>query len=431
MNLAQDIRQQLPFEPTRGQAELIRSLEQFLISRDPDRCMILRGYAGTGKTSVIGALVRMLSGAGIPCVLLAPTGRAAKVMNHYSSLPAYTIHHGIYRIDPKTERFVRMPNTLKRGIILVDEASMISYDVLDDLKRWVYSAPHCYLILVGDDAQLPPVGQEFSPALQADIMAGYGLNIWQNELSEIVRQAAESTILHNATRVRQGLEPDRFADDFVRITPAEAGEAIERSYNDVGLGETLIITRSNFRTNIYNNTIRANILWMEDRLDTGDRIMVSRNNYSEDEFLANGEMLEIKRLRHEHEMYGFQFVEAELIGIDQEFEINRLIWLDTLNTDNPEQNRDLQSTLFDRIAEDYADIRNQKERLEKIRKDPYYNALQVRYAYAVTCHKAQGGQWKHVFIDVPLESDERWMYTAITRATERIYWIESPKKETE
>lgn len=445
---------------------MIRLWADFLVSSDPRRCFILRGYAGTGKTSLLSALVRAMSGMQVPCVLLAPTGRAAKVMSRYSGMPAYTIHRAIYRRG-RDGHFTLNENRLRRGLFIVDEASMLSADrdnplfgsgsLLDDLVSYVYSSPRCYLVLVGDDAQLPPVGQTHSPALNPDFMAGYGLTVHHHVLTEVARQALDSTILANATAIRSAMHltlddlPLRFGPDFVRLNPADVSDYLERSYRDVGAAETLILTRSNVRTNIFNGGVRARILYREEMLSGGDRLMVSRNNYhtdeddsadSAEEFVANGEMLEVVRLRHEREMYGFHFVEAELRGVDRDFEISRLLWLDTLTTDRPEDSQTLQATLFDRIAEDYPEVRSRQRLAELVKASPYYNALHVRYAYAVTCHKAQGGQWRHVYVDVPVtaapaaanassmmrfgdvDSDfRRWLYTAITRATERIYWI--------
>ena len=453
---------QLPFAPNPGQEQLIARWASFLVDRNPRRCFILRGYAGTGKTALLSALVRALSGLQVPCVLLSPTGRAARVMSRYSGMPAFTIHRAIYRRQ-RDGHFALSPNGLKRGVFIVDEAGMLSAErdntlfgsgsLLDDLVRHVYSVPHCYLILVGDDAQLPPIGQTSSLALSADFLSGYGLTVYEHVLTEVARQALDSIILRNATSVRLStsiahtLNHLLFAPDFVRLAPSEVSSAIERSYASVGMAETIILTRSNFRANIYNAGVRAQILWKEELLSAGDRLMVSRNNYfspsgeSEDEaFLANGEMLEVRRLRGERELYGFHFVDALLSGIDRPFEIERTLWLDTLSTDRPEDAHAMLNTLFSRIALDYPEIHNRAELVKQVTASPYYNALCIRYAYAVTCHKAQGGQWKHVYIDVPRSApdsattwsdteQQRWLYTAITRATERVYWVEPEKNE--
>lgn len=457
--ITHSILSQLPFVPNACQQQLVQLWASFLTSRTERRCFILRGYAGTGKTSMVAALVRAMSGMQVPCVLLAPTGRAAKVMSRYAGMPAYTIHKAIYRQDA-TGHFSLAPNMLQRGIFVVDEASMISSmrdnplfgtgSLLDDLVSYIYSRARCYMIIVGDDAQLPPVGQTESHALDAGYMSGYGLNVTEHVLTEVARQALDSGVLRVATAIRAGedyasLIPDyregtSELPDIVRITPQQVSEFIERSYAEVGVDQTLILTSSNWRTNIYNGGVRARILWREDALSAGDRIMVIRNNYlptppdeeptDEVRFLANGEMLEIRRLRHEREMYGFHFVDAELIGVDSEFEITRVLWLDTLSAERPEDIYTMQKTLYERIAEDYPEIRSQRLLREAVLSSPYYCALQVRFAYAVTTHKAQGGQWSHIYVDVPQTSEwsdeemRRWLYTAVTRSTERVFWVE-------
>ncbi len=465
------IKAELPFVPNEEKGALFDLLGQFLVSTDPQKAFILRGYAGTGKTSVVSALVRALGKLRQPCVLLAPTGRAAKVIAKYSGRPAYTIHKFIYRQKQLgADSFSLAANLHKHTLFIVDEASMISASrqtvsaqtgnpafgtgsLLDDLVRYVYSGDGCSLLLLGDDAQLPPVGSQASPALDADFIRGYGLNVSTFSLTQVARQALDSGILDNATRLRnllqdlpcttlEDLQPV-FADDVINLQGTNIVETLEHSYREAGDEDTLIITRSNKRTNLYNQGVRARILWKEDAVSSGDRLMVSKNNYfwTQDyddlPFLANGDTLEVVRLRNQHEMYGFLFAEASLRSVDYDWEIDALLWLDTITTDTPEQNYSLQQTLFNRIAEDYPEIRNRKEMLKKVYESPYYNALQVRFAYAVTCHKAQGGQWKHVYIDTgniardeermsnPQERREyiRWLYTALTRATEKVYWI--------
>lgn len=352
-------------------------------------------------------------------------------------------------------------NLRKHTLFIVDEASMISAKrdnaafgsgcLLDDLVRYVYSGEGCSLLLSGDDAQLPPVGSTTSPALEADYMRGYGLDVSEFQLSQVARQALDSGILNNATRLRSllttfddgGSIQIEEKEDVRLLEGSELLDELERSYRDAGAEETLIVTRSNKRTNLYNQGVRARILWKEDSISSGDRLMVSKNNYFWTEeydnlpFLANGDILEITRLRNEREMYGFRFADASLRSVDYDREIDATLWLDTLTTDSPEQNYKLQQELFGKIAEDYPEIRNRKELVKTIYESPYYNALQVRFAYAVTCHKAQGGQWKHVYIDAgtiaqnterisnPEERRDylRWLYTAVTRATERLYII--------
>lgn len=465
------IKAELPFEPNEEKAELFKVLGQFLISTDAQKAFILRGYAGTGKTSVVSAIVKALGKLKQPCVLLAPTGRAAKVIAKYSTHAAYTIHKYIYRQKQLgADSFTLAANMHKHTLFIVDEASMISSSrqtplsqtnspafgtgsLLDDLVRYVYSGEGCSLLILGDDAQLPPVGSTQSPALDCDYMRGYGLNISSFSLTQVARQALDSGILSNATRLREllgdlthstldDLQPV-VAQDVIRLEGSDVVDSLERSYAEVGEEETLIITRSNKRTNLYNQGVRARILWKEDAISSGDRLMVSKNNYFWTQnydnlpFLANGDILEVVRLRNQREIYGFQFADASLRSVDYDWEIDTILWLDTLSTESPEQNQQLQQTLFSRIAEDYPEIHNRKELVKKVYESEYYNALQVRFAYAVTCHKAQGGQWKHIYIDAGnIGQDEermsnlqerkeyiRWLYTAITRATEKIYLI--------
>jgi exodeoxyribonuclease-5 len=457
------IKAELPFEPNEEKAGLFEALGRFLVSREERKAFILRGYAGTGKTSVMSALVRALDSLKQSSVLLAPTGRAAKVLSRYSGRQALTIHKKIYRqAQLGVESFALSDNRHIRTLFIVDEASMLSGNrdngtfgsgcLLDDLVRYVYSGKECSLLLLGDDAQLPPVGSLNSPALDAEFMEqSYGLSVVSYQLTEVARQALDSGILVEATRLREELKAHSRKHSEVRIRPngrdiikiqgEEAIETLENSWREAGAEETLIIARSNKMTNLYNQGVRARILWKEDELSNGDRLMVSKNNYYWTEayenldFLANGDMLEIERLTNTHEMYGFRFAKASLRSVDYNWEIEALVWLDTLTTDSPEANYVLQKELFARIAEDYPEIHNRKELVKKIFDSPYYNALQIRYAYCVTCHKAQGGQWRHVYIDTsgigedaermadPAERYEymRWLYTAVTRATEKVY----------
>lgn len=458
------IKAELPFEPNEEKEGLFKALGAFLVSRDARKAFVLRGYAGTGKTSVMSALVRALAGLKQPCILLAPTGRAAKVLSRYSGFPAYTIHKQIYRQDQLgSESFSLSDNLHRNTLFIVDEASMLSGArdnpsfgsgcLLDDLVKYVYQGRGCSLLLLGDDAQLPPVGSTNSPALEADFMAEYGLQVMEYRLREVARQALDSGVLSEATRIRRELSAVSVQNSAVSIQPngrdviqvpgEEVIERLEDSWRKVGAEETLIIARSNKMTNLYNQGVRSRVLWKEDDLSSGDRIMVTKNNYfwtqeyENPEFLANGDMFEIVRLTKRHEMYGFRFANASLRSVDYDWEIDALVWLDTMTTDSPEANYTMQRELFSRIAEDYPEIRNKKELVKKIYDSPYYNALQVRFAYCVTCHKAQGGQWKHVYIDTggigedkERMADEtertgflRWLYTALTRATEKIYLL--------
>ena len=461
------IRAEIPFEPNAEKDGLFTALGAFIISRDPRKAFILRGYAGTGKTSVMSAVIRALKKLNQPCILLAPTGRAAKVLSRYSGEQAYTIHKQIYRQNQLgVEAFSLSDNLHRNTLFIVDEASMLSANrdnttfgsgcLLDDLVRYVYNEKGCSLLLLGDDAQLPPVGSTASPALDAEYMQhSYQLSVVCYQLTQVARQALDSGILSEATRIRERITKVRQWSridstqpvqsnnrDIIRLKGEEVIESLENSWREVGPEETLIIARSNKMTNLYNGGVRARVLYKEEDLSNGDRIMVTKNNYFwakeyEDlEFIANGDMFEIQRLTNRHELYGFQFATASLRSVDYNWEIEALVWIDTLMTDSPEANYTLQRELFSRIAEDYPEIRNKKELIKKIYESPYYNALQIRFAYCVTCHKAQGGQWKHVYIDsgfseewinglTETEKQEylRWLYTAVTRATEKIYLL--------
>ena len=453
----------LSFMPNEGQNALLDKLSRFIISPVERKAFILLGYAGTGKTSMMAALVQAYKELQQKVVLLAPTGRAAKVLSRYAHAPAYTIHKFIYRQKKLGEEvFSLNDNLYKNTLFIVDESSMISGIrdnqtfgsgiLLDDLVKYVYSGDGCSLLLLGDNAQLPPIGTELSPALREEYMSKYSLNITTHTLTEVARQALDSGILSNATTLRHvALNPHNSAGkdmwgylqqsaDLEMISGSDFIEKIEESYRDIGAEQTIILTRTNKRTNIYNQGIRARILWREEEIENGDRLMVSKNNYFWTEkyenlpFLANGDMLEISRLRNIREMYGFHFADAQLRALDYDWEIDAVIWLDTLHSDSPEMNNGLHRELFGRIAEDYPELaHNRKKLIETIYQSPYYNALQVRFAYAVTGHKSQGGQWKHVYIDPykggELHADEegfyRWLYTAVTRASEKVYFIKN------
>ena len=453
----------LSFMPNKGQNALLDKLSRFIISPVERKAFILLGYAGTGKTSMMAALVQAYKELQQKVVLLAPTGRAAKVLSRYAHTPAYTIHKFIYRQKKLGEEIFSLNDNLyKNTLFIVDESSMISGIrdnqtfgsgiLLDDLVKYVYSGDGCSLLLLGDNAQLPPIGTELSPALREEYMAKYSLNITTHTLTEVARQALDSGILSNATTLRHvALNPHNSAGkdmwgylqqsaDLEMISGSDFIEKIEESYRDIGAEQTIILTRTNKRTNIYNQGIRARILWREEEIENGDRLMVSKNNYFWTEkyenlpFLANGDMLEISRLHNIREMYGFHFADAQLRALDYDWEIDAVIWLDTLHSDSPEMNNGLHRELFGRIAEDYPELaHNRKKLIETIYQSPYYNALQVRFAYAVTGHKSQGGQWKHVYID-PYKGGElhaneegfyRWLYTAVTRASEKVYFIKN------
>ncbi|MCR6508063.1 AAA family ATPase [Bacteroides sp. KH569_7] len=462
--LERQIKENFPYQPTSEQEIAVKYLSEFLLSSRNEVVFMLRGYAGTGKTSLVGALVRTLDKLKQKSVLLAPTGRAAKVFSAYAGHSAFTIHKKIYRqqsFSNELSNFSVNDNLTTHTLYIVDEASMISNEglsgsmfgtgrLLDDLVQFVYSGQGCRLLLMGDTAQLPPVGEEQSPALFADALKGYGLEVLEVDLTQVVRQEQQSGILWNATLLRRLIAEDDcyslpkikvsgFAD--IKVLPGnELIETLSSCYDHDGLDETIVVCRSNKRANIYNKGIRAQILWREDELNTGDLLMVAKNNYfwtekeKEMDFIANGETAVVRRVRHTRELYGFRFADVTLSFPDyDDFELEVNMLLDTLHTDSPALPKAEHDRLFYSVLEDYADITVKRERMKKMKADPYYNALQVKYAYAVTCHKAQGGQWKNVFLDQGYMTDEyltpdyfRWLYTAFTRATGTLYLVNYP-----
>ena len=466
-DLSQQIKRNFSYKPTEEQENALNSFSNFLLSPSSEKIFVLRGYAGTGKTSLVSALVKTLGEVGRKCVLLAPPGRAATVFSLYSHPPAYTIPRRIYRqrvFSGDMENFTLNTNLHRQTLFIVDEASMIANEglsgasfgtgrLLDDLIEYVYSVPGCSLMLVGDTAQLPPVGEEQSPALSVPVLQGYGLEVTECLLTQVVRQAADSGILYNATLLRHSIMKDacfglpsvrigKFPDVKV-IQGGDLIEAISDSYDKVGMDETIIICRSNKRANLYNRGIRNTILYREDELNAGDVLMVAKNNYfwgadcKELDFIANGDVAVVRRVRRVREMYGFRFADVVLRFPDyDDLELEVTLLLDTLHTDFPSLPREQGEKLFEAVFEDYAHLSSKRERIKKIKEDPYYNALQVKYAYAVTCHKAQGGQWQRVFLDQGYLTDEmvspdyyRWLYTAFTRATETLYLVNWPKEQ--
>ena len=465
--LERQIKENFPYQPTFEQEIAVKSLSEFLLSTLADEVFILRGYAGTGKTSLVGALVKTMDQLQQKAVLLTPTGRAAKVFSSYAGHPAFTIHKKIYRqqsFSNETSNFSINDNLATNTLFIVDEASMISNEglsgsmfgtgrLLDDLIQFVYSGQGCRLLLMGDTAQLPPVGEELSPALFADALKGYGLEVREVDLTQVVRQIQESGILWNATQLRQLIAEDNCYSlpkikitgfpDIKMVPGTELIDAITSCYDHDGMDETIVICRSNKRANLYNNGIRAQILWREDELNTGDMLMIAKNNYywteqyKEMDFIANGEIAVVRRVRKTREMYGFRFAEVTLRFPDQnDFELYDNLLMDTLHSDSPALPKVDNDRLFYTILEDYADISNKRDRMKKMKADPHYNALQVKYAYAITCHKAQGGQWQNVFLDQGYMTDEyltpdyfRWLYTAFTRATKTLYLVNYPKEQ--
>lgn len=462
-----------PFTP--GQQLAVRELASFIMAPCGEAAFILCGYAGTGKTSLIGALVRVMKLLEREVVLLAPTGRAAKVFSAHSGERAYTIHKHIYRqqtFNGEGTRFSLGFNKLRHALFIVDEASMVANSgggmslfgsgmLLDDLIRYVYEGEGCKLLLVGDNAQLPPVGEAESPALCRDVLCGYGLRVSKALLTEVVRQGEDSGVLANATRLRDllvggfaGLPRIRGdARGEVRFLPGnELIEALLSAYADCGTGDTIVVTRSNKRANVYNNGIRARIFDREEELTRGDLVMAVKNNYywpeqlaatlSEGEklpfdFIANGDTAEVVRVRNVHELYGFRFADATLRFPDYEdYEMECRVLLSTLASESPSLTAAESRQLYEQVLADYADVPSKRERMKRLRRDPYYNALQIKYAYAVTCHKAQGGQWSRVFVDQGYLTAEtadasylRWLYTAFTRTTHRLYLVNWPEEQ--
>ena len=475
------IRGAFGFEPTREQQEAIDVFTTFMADRHEHAVMIMRGSAGTGKTTLAAAIVRALQSLEQQLVLMAPTGRAAKVFSLYAGSAAYTIHRRIYRQKSLDGGFELGYNNAHDTLFIVDEASMVSLNgegrsLLDDLISFVYNGRNCRLMLIGDQAQLPPVGEEESPALMSSVLSIYGLHVHECTLNEVLRQSQESGILYNATEVRwlmyEGTVPSvsseanyrgtvphvqlpkvhlqGFAD--IHVVPGdELIETLASSYSKVGLDETMVVTRSNKRANIFNQGIRNQILGREEELTTGDQLMVVKNNYfwtkpespdsegSSLEFIANGDMCVVRKVRNVHEQYGFRFAEVTMTFPDyDDYELTATVLLDTLTSEAPALTRDQQEALYNKVLEDYADIPRKPDRMKALKEDRYYNALQVKYAYAATCHKAQGGQWAHIYVDQGYMTDDmlsadylHWLYTAFTRATEQLYLINWPKTQIE
>ena len=480
--LIYQIRQNLGMTPTREQAAAMDVFARFAVSRTPQSAMIMCGSAGTGKTTLASAIVRTLEQIGRKMMLLAPTGRAAKVFALSSGHEAFTIHRKIYRqrsVDAAGGAFDLNYNRMNYTLFIVDEASMISNRqsesifgsgrLLDDLLQFVFSGMNCKIMFIGDSAQLPPVGDEQSPALSEETLRAYGLEVSKCELNEVMRQADGSGILTNATVIRRMIENDnplaalpkvKFSGfpDIEMVTGGELIETLSTSYSRVGIDETIVITRSNKRANIYNQGIRNQVLGREDFLQTGDMLMIVKNNYfwietnnadsdeqtSEDSddntpsFIANGDIAVVRKVRRQRQLYGFDFADVWLTLPDyDDYEVQATIITDALMSDAPALTHEQSEQLYYSVIEDYADIPTREERIKKLREDIHYNALQVKFAYAVTCHKAQGGQWAHVYVDQGYMTDDmltpdyiHWLYTAFTRATEKLYLVNWPKTQT-
>jgi exodeoxyribonuclease-5 len=446
--------------PTDDQSAAMKKLASYICENNNDTIFLLTGYAGTGKTSVISSVVKTLDLLRMKSVLMAPTGRAAKVLASYAGKPAFTIHKKIYRQKSSKDgfgSFMLDRNISKDTWFIVDEASMISNTsnenslfgsgkLLDDLVEYVYSGKECKLVLVGDSAQLPPVGSALSPALDPSALGEFGFGLITSELKQVVRQSETSGVLMNATGVRLQIEenslvhPSINCDDYKDVVKLGGNELIDElsvSYGSCGLEGTIIVVNSNKQANRYNQGIRNRIFFREEEISTGDIVMIVKNNYSlleEDEngpgFIANGDIAEIRKIRRFDERYGFRFAEMTLYFADYDFEVESKVMIDVLHLDTPSLPAEKNKELFQSVMADYQHIKSRKKQFEAVRSDKWFNALQIKFAYAVTCHKAQGGQWERVFIDQGMFNRNeisvdylRWFYTALTRATDKVYLV--------
>lgn len=450
------------FPPTDGQSEAIDALSRFIIRFREPVGFVLSGYAGTGKTTLVSALTNALSQLNIQTVLLAPTGRAAKVMAAYSGRPAYTIHKYIYYTGLDDGGFLRTSlrkNKSSQTLFIVDEASMMSADegLLSDLMTYVYTGYRCRLLFVGDRAQLPPVGSSYSPALEVDFLnrhfAHLDVDFTEACLTEVLRQAATSQILANATALRQRLLEEDFTlpvfdlaspvgspvkNDLVQLKGEDFEDTLQSVYGASAREDIVFVTRSNKRANLFNKAIRERVFGLEEELSAGDLLMVVRNNYYWTDkmekigFLANGDMVEVLKVKQYKDLYGFRFadIEVRLTDYPDEPPLELKVCLDSLHVEGPSLTYAQNKQLWDEVMADYAHLKTKAERVAAVKQDPYVNALQVKYAYALTCHKTQGGQWPTVFVDLGYFTDDmldadffRWLYTALTRAVDRLYLV--------
>jgi exodeoxyribonuclease V len=446
--------------PTDDQSDALKKIASYICDNNNDVIFLMTGYAGTGKTSVISSIVRTLDMLRMRSVLLAPTGRAAKVLASYSGRQAYTIHKKIYRQKSSRDgfgSFLLDRNLHKDTFFIVDEASMVSNSsgdsslfgsgkLLDDLIEFVYSGTECKLIIVGDTAQLPPVGSILSPALDPDSIGGYGFGLISCELRQVLRQSETSGVLMNATRVRLQVAKNDLVHpsidcinykDTIRITGEELIDEISSAYGTCGMEGTIIVVNSNKQANRYNQGIRNRIFFREEEISPGDMVMVVKNNYfiiDEDEdgagFIANGDIAEVKKIRKYEERYGFRFADMVLKFPDYNLEIESKVMIDVLHLDTPALPAEKNKELYQNILADYLNIKTRRKQFEAVKNNPYFNALQIKFAYAVTCHKAQGGQWERVFIDQGMFNRNeitidylRWFYTALTRSTDKVYLV--------
>jgi exodeoxyribonuclease-5 len=454
-----------PFPPTKSQIEWFPQITNFIFSKEKNTAFLLTGYAGTGKTTLIGSLVKQLKLADHKAILMAPTGRAAKVMSTYSKFSAKTIHKQIYYPKPESRgkmQFQLKANKFRKTIFIIDEASMIGDDrqnaklfengsLLHDVIQYVSSGDQCRLIFVGDPAQLPPVHLNISPALDPEELTQFHFDkIYSVKLDAVVRQAKDSGILNNATLLRSQLNNNvydqfkfnvkGFSDILYTNNGMNLFEAIENAFRDSGTDQTIFIVRSNKRANIYNENIRKRILGLEDELSVGDQLMVVKNNYfwltpeSKPGFIANGDVVRVDAIQSKKELYGFSFAEVSVSLVDypEEDSFDTVLLLNTLKSETPSLSYEEGNRLYQEVLEDYASEKSKYKKFLKVKNNPYFNALQVKYSYAVTCHKSQGGQWENVFIEKPYLAEGpdrdylRWLYTAITRAKKQLFMIGFP-----
>ena len=452
----------LGYIPTQDQSDCMRLIAQYVTENTNDVIFLLTGYAGTGKTSLIASLVSTLSTLRQKSVLLAPTGRAAKVLRAYTGKEAYTVHRKIYRQKSATDgvgKFVLDRNLHKETFFIVDESSMIpdessdgsmfgSGKLLEDLLEYVYTGADCKLILVGDVAQLPPVGSIVSPALDENVLRSTGFGLMTFELHQVIRQSEGSGILMNATSVRQQVNDGDLSipemvlegyNDIERLSGTDLIDCLSESYDRCGTDGAIVVVNSNNLANRYNQGIRNRVFFREEEISTGDMVMVVKNNYywlKDDEngsFIANGDIAEVRRIRRLEEMHGMRFADMTLWFRDTELEIEAKVMLDTLMMSTPSLSMEKSRELYFAVLSDHPGIKSKRKQFEAVRDDPWYNALQIKFAYAVTCHKSQGGQWERVFIDQGMFSRQeptidylRWFYTALTRATEKVYLVNFP-----
>ena len=462
--LIQLLNNKFPFEPTSQQTEVIKQLSEFVENSSSNSLFLLKGYAGTGKTTLVSSLVNCLWSVGKKVVLLAPTGRAAKVLSVYSKKSAFTIHKKIYwmRTNSQGNTYVTLQeNKHTNTIFVVDEASMIPDTsdkgfagrvLLDDLIEYVYSGVMCKLILIGDTAQLPPVHLDISPALDKNLLGiTYSKDVYSAELTQVVRQQSTSMVLKNATHLRDKISANDFDTPQVKcnseVVRLDVGmdiqEALEDAYSNSGVEGTVVICRSNKRANLYNQQIRARIRGLEDDISTGDFLMVVRNNYfwlpktSKAGFIANGDMVEVMRIYEINELYNCRFarISVRLVDYPHEENFECIVLLDTLSSESPAMTYEEYKKLYDEVAKDYSDIPKRAQRNKEIKQNPYLNALQVKFAYAITCHKSQGGQWENVFVEQGYFTSDmlskeyfRWLYTALTRTTKKLHLINFKKE---